>query len=624
MRRIAMTLSVLLASGGPVFGGTTVTYIMTIDGAQETPSGTTSAAFGSGTATLDLDTNLFSWNLDYQDLTGPLTAAHFHGPAPRCVSANVELTISKGGPATGTLMGSATISGREAADFLAGQWYVNLHTAMHPSGEIRAQAMPGELADPLPAVAAGSVHVELQTLADGLTAPNWATHAPGDADRLFVTDQNGILWAIELETGEKNVFLDVSPLLVELGIFGPGSFDERGLLGVAFHPDYQSNGLLYTYTSEPVFKPSDFSTQPRGVLPDHRAVIREWQVPEPGNPDSVVDPTTSRALVRIDEPQFNHNGGAVNFGPDGMLHISLGDGGGADDQDLQGFIGGPIVGHGCIGNGADPSNVLGTVLRIDPMGTNSANGNYGIPPDNPFVGVEGFVEEIFAYGFRNPFRFSFDSLTGDLYLADVGQNHVEEINIVVAGGNYGWNVKEGSFTFATNGLQNGYATILEDADSDGLIDPIAEYDHDDGIAVIGGFVYRGIKIPALAGRYVFGEFAISFNNDGRLFHLGDDNQIEEFQLIDQPALALSLLGMGQDAAGEVYALANATGTPFGTTGVVLRIAPKLGDLDADGVVGINDLLTLLADWGKGGVAADLDMNGIVGINDFLLLLGNWG
>ena len=624
MNRIAMTLTALLLSGRPTLAGNTVTYIMTIDGAQETPSVTDSPAFGSGTATLDLDTNMFSWDISYQDLTGPLIAAHFHGPAPRCEPAVIEVTISNGGPATGTLIGAAAISALQAADFLAGQWYVNLHTALHGGGEIRGQAMPGALADPLPAVVPGTVHVELQTVADGLTAPNWATHAPGHPGRLFVTDQNGILWAIELATGGKSVFLDVSPLLVDLGIFGPDSFDERGLLGVAFHPDYLGNGLLYTYTSEPVFKPSDFSTQPPGVLPNHRAVIREWQVPTPGDPDSVVDPTTSRVLLRIDEPQFNHDGGAVNFGPDGMLYVSLGDGGGADDQDLQGFIGGPIVGHGCIGNGADPSNVLGTVLRIDPLGNNSANGNYGIPPDNPFVGVEGFVDEIFAYGFRNPFRFSFDSLTGDLYLADVGQNDIEEVNIVVAGGHYGWNVLEGSFTFATNGLQGGYATVLPNAAPGGFIDPIAEYDHGDGIAIIGGFVYRGVKIPALAGRYVFGEFAVSFANDGRLFYLTKTNQIQEFQLIDRPALALSLLGMGQDAAGEVYALGNASGVPFGTTGVVLRIAPKLGDLDADGVVGINDFLTLLGQWDQGGVAADLDMDGIVGINDFLLLLGNWG
>jgi len=191
MNRIAMTLSALLVTSSPALAGIPVTYIVTIDGAQAVPSVTDSPGLGSGTATLDPDTNTFTWDISYQDLTGPLLAAHFHGPAPRCEPANIEVAISKGGPATGTLMGSATISALQAADFLAGLWYVNLHTLLHPGGEIRGQAMPGPLADVLPSVAPGTVHVELQIVADGLTAPNWATNAPGDPDRLFVTDQNG-------------------------------------------------------------------------------------------------------------------------------------------------------------------------------------------------------------------------------------------------------------------------------------------------------------------------------------------------------------------------------------------------------------------------------------------------
>ncbi len=364
---------------------------------------------------------------------------------------------------------------------------------------------------------------------------------------------------------------------------------------------------------------------PPGMLPDHRSVIREWQVPQPGDPDSVVDPTTARALLRIDEPQFNHNAGALNFGPDGMLYISLGDGGGADDRDGQIFFGGlPNVGHGCGGNGQDTSSALGKILRVDPLGNDSANGEYGIPADNPFVGMPGVVEEIFAYGFRNPFRFSFDSLTGELYVGDVGQNHVEEVDIVTSGGNYGWLVREGSFSFVSNGNQNGYATA-EDLDAPaGLIDPIAEYDHDDGIAIIGGFVYRGTKIPAISGRYVFGEFAVTFGNDGRLFHLDAGNEILEFQLVGQDAFGMSLLGMGQDAAGELYALANLTGTPFEDTGVVLRISVKPGDLDANGMVDVVDLLALLGAWGQTGGAADLDMDGTVGVGDLLILLANFG
>ncbi len=622
---IAGLLVLAAPLAAPARAGALIDFVVTLDDDQETAGGP-STATGSGTATLDSGTLMLSWNIDYDGLTGPLTVAHFHGPAPLCVPASAQLGISAGAPASGNLSGSGMISSQQAADLQAGLWYVNLHTSLNPSGEIRGQVVPGPLGDPVPSpVPEGDVHVRLETVATGLTAPNWGTAAPGDPGRLFVTDQNGILWAIDLASGTKTVFLDVSLLLVPLGVFGPDSFDERGLLGVAFHPDYQDNGLLYTYTSEPVFKPADFSTMPPGVLPDHRSVIREWQVPDPGDPDSVVDPTTARTLLRIDEPQFNHNAGCLNFGPDGMLYISVGDGGGADDKDGQAFIGGdPIIGHGCIGNGQDTTNPLGDLLRIDPQGSNSANGNYGIPADNPFVGKAGFLGEIWAYGFRNPFRFSFDTGSGGLYVADVGQNDLEEINVVTAGGNYGWNAKEGSLVFVPAGNEDGYVTDVALAVPPDLFDPIAQYDHDEGLAIIGGFVYRGTKIPALEGRYVFGEFAATFASNGRLFYLGDGNEVLEFALVGQKALGLALLGMGQDAAGELYAMVNATSVPFGTTGAVLRIAPKLGDLNGDGITGIVDLLELLANWGQPRGAADLDGDGVVGINDLLILLANWG
>lgn len=430
--------------------------------------------------------------------------------------------------------------------------------------------LPNPIRRPVPK---GRIQVRLQTVATGLTAPNWGTVAPGDSSRLFVVDQDGTLWAIDLGTGQKSVFLDVSDRLVALGAFGPGTFDERGFLGVAFHPDYATNGLLYTYTSEPVSGPAHFSTMPPGTTANHQSVIVEWQVLDPTDPESVVDPGSARELLRVDQPQFNHNGGGLVFGPDRMLYISLGDGGGADDVDGQDFLGQPMVGHGQ-GNGQNPGNVLGAILRIDPRGSNSANGQYGIPADNPFVGQPGFVEEIFVYGLRNPFRFSFDSATGTMYIADVGQNDIEEINLGVAGANYGWNLKEGTFCFDPNGNNPGFVTRCEPGGvSSELIDPIAQYDHDDGLAVIGGFVYRGSAIPALRGRYLFGDFARTFSNDGRLFYLGPRNQVLEFGLLGQEELGLSLLGFGQDAGGEVYVLANGTGTPSGATGVVLRITP---------------------------------------------------
>jgi len=432
------------------------------------------------------------------------------------------------------------------------------------------------LADPIPArIPVGGVSISLQPIVSGLIAPNWGIDAGDGTSRLFVTDQPGTLYAIDLTTRTKKVFLDVSDRLVDLGIAGPGTFDERGLLGVAFHPQYASNGLLYSYTSEPVGGSADFTVDlPVGVEPNHQSVVTEWQVQNPVDPMSVVDPTSARVLLRIDEPQFNHDGGALAFGPDGLLHVSLGDGGNADDQ------GG---GHSPGGNGQDTSNVLGSVLRIDVNGTSSANGQYGVPEDNPFVGEEG-VDEIYAFGLRNPFRLSFDSLTGELYVADVGQNDIEEINLGLLGGNFGWPFKEGSFFFDDNDAGRGFVTDADPGVPVGLLDPIAEYDHDEGVAIVGGFVYRGTAIPELAGRYVFGDF------QGRLFYLDEQDQVVEFELLDPIELDLAVLGFGQDADGEVYVMANATSVPFGDTGVVLKLVPE----PAAHLLGIAALLALAA------------------------------
>lgn len=414
----------------------------------------------------------------------------------------------------------------------------------------------------------GDIQVGLQPVATGLTAPNWGTYAPGVPDRLFVTDQDGILWSIDLASGEKSVFLDVSDRLVELGAFGPGTFDERGLLGVAFDPDYATNGLLYTYTSEPARGPADFSTMPPGEPADHQSVITEWRASNPVDPTSVVDPNNDRVLFTVDQPQFNHNAGAMEFGPDGMLYIAFGDGGNGDDQG---------VGHVPQGNGQEPGNILGTIVRIDPTGTNSDNGNYGIPADNPFVGSDGFLDEIFAYGFRNPFRFSFDTATGRILVGDVGQHDIEEVDVVTAGGNYGWRIKEGSFLFDPGEpvVVDGFVTAFSPGQPAGLIDPIAEYDHDDGVAVIGGFVYHGQDVPELRDLYVFGDTSRRLNNEhGRVFYLDENGQI--FEALDGP-LGVAVLGFGQDVAGEVYVMVNEPGIPFGDAGMVLKVVPECPD-----------------------------------------------
>lgn len=424
--------------------------------------------------------------------------------------------------------------------------------------------------------------ISLKPVATGLTAPNKGVVAPGDRDHLYVVDQNGIAWKINLATGAKSVFLDVRARLVALGFLGPNTFDERGFLSLAFHPNFRNNGLLYTFTSEPVAgAPTFASTLPAGTAPNCQTVIAEWRVQSDGSVGQ------RREVMRIDKPQFNHNGGDLAFGLDGKLYISVGDGGNADDQG---------VGHGPNGNAQDLAVPLGKVLRIDVNLRTASNGAYGIPVDNPFVSRAGALKEIFAYGFRNPFRMSVDGQRGDLYVGDVGQNDIEEVDRVVAGGNYGWNVKEGSLYFDPKGVTVNGAAQIDVVPGRfipaGLIDPIAQYDtHLEGHSVIVGFVYRGQQLQRLRGHLLFGDFSRLFNfpsgphNYGRLFHLNAESRarelqkIREFHITPSNAPNLAVLGFGQDADGEVYVLGNISGVPFGTGGVVIKLipAPHEGD-----------------------------------------------
>jgi len=429
-----------------------------------------------------------------------------------------------------------------------------------------AMAQNTRLDDPIPGTLAVSpVTVALRPVLQGLASPVATAVAPGEPDYLYVVDQVGLVWKTAVgagarQKGEKQLFLDVRSRLVPLG-----QFEERGLLGLAFHPDYASSRRFYTYTSEPVGPTPDFTTQPAGVAANHQSVLTEWRTDAAGN----VDAASARVLMRIDQPQANHNAGALAFGPDRLLYISLGDGGAGDDQ---------APGHAPEGNAQNlaPGNVLGKILRIDPLGNNAANGAYGIPSDNPFVDRAG-ADEIYAYGLRNPFRMSFGP-DGTLWVGDVGQGAIEEVNHVVAGGNYGWRIKEGSFLFDANGTGPGFVYQSSPGLPAGLIDPIAEYDHADGVgapparvAVIGGFVYTGALMPALSGQYVFADY-VGAGGSGTLLTLGPRNEVQKLNVLRREPLGLSVLGMGQDAAGELYLLTSGGGGLTGTSGAVMRIA----------------------------------------------------
>jgi uncharacterized protein (TIGR03118 family) len=419
------------------------------------------------------------------------------------------------------------------------------------------------IANPIPQpITPGNAHVDLELVAEGLTAPLGMAVPDDGSGRMFIYDQAGQAWVV-VNGNQRSAtpLLDVSSRLVPLD----PNYDERGLLGLATHPDFANFPLVYTYTSEPNTKRADFvADMPAGTEIDHQSVIAEWRI-DPNDPNRV-DPNSRRELLRIDKPQANNNGGTIRFGPDGYLYISLGDGGDANDV-------GP--GHAPGGNAQNLNRIWGKILRLDVDGNNSTNGNYGIPTDNPFA-TQNAVHIVWAYGLRNPYSFSFDSLTGDLYAGDAGENTVEEVDHIVKGGNYGWNIKEGSFWFDPN---TGQVVTTEPNRPipANLIDPIAEYDHDEGSVVIGGYVYRGSRIPSLQGLYVFGDFGGGQEPTARLFYF-DPNSAEPNAVIQELGLSRAdrpcgfwLRGFGEDACGELYVFTSTMFGPTGNTGKVYRI-----------------------------------------------------
>ncbi len=346
--------------------------------------------------------------------------------------------------------------------------------------------------------------------------PILLTHAGDGSNRVFVPQQQGIIHVFDNtdKAQETKVFLDISDR-----VFYQDTENEKGLLGLAFHPKFKENGeffVYYTVTDE-----------------EHTNVISRFKV-SADNP-AVADPDSEEELIRNSQPFWNHDGGTICFGPDGMLYITLGDGGAGNDP---------------YNNAQNLQQILGKILRID-VDRKDEGLTYGIPKDNPFVSspapgaTPGKVTylarpEVWAFGLRNVWRMSFDRKTGQLWAADVGQNLYEEINLIEKGGNYGWNLREALHAFSPS---------LKDKPKE-LIDPIWEYHHDIGKSITGGHVYRGKKIPQLDGYYLYGDYV-----SGKLWGLKYDEKSKKVTAnrpIPVEGPPMPVISFGEDEAGEVY------------------------------------------------------------------------
>ena len=338
--------------------------------------------------------------------------------------------------------------------------------------------------------------VRLQPIVTGLSSPLYVTTPPGDVNRLFVVEQTGAIRIVKDGALLPAPFLDLS------GRISAGG--EQGLLGLAFDPDYATNGRFVVHYTDPA---GDTHLSTFQVSPDA----------------DVADAASEQVILTADQPYPNHNGGQVLFGPDGFLYLGLGDGGSANDPE---------------GRGQDLTELLGSILRLDVPGP-----AYAVPPDNPFVGQTGTQPEIWSYGLRNPWRFSFDRATGDLYIADVGQNEFEEVDVSPAGEgagrgvNYGWNIMEGSHC-----LSGGQCNQT------GLTLPVLEYDHNQGCSITGGYVYRGSAIPNLQGLYFYADYCRGWVRSFR-YSAGTATELTDWPTL-QPGG--SITSFGEDNSGELY------------------------------------------------------------------------
>ncbi|MCH7760560.1 PQQ-dependent sugar dehydrogenase [candidate division TA06 bacterium] len=352
--------------------------------------------------------------------------------------------------------------------------------------------------------------IKLDLVASGFQLPTYLTHAGDGSGRIFVVEKPGQIKIIKEGEVLSNPFLDIASQV-------RSRESERGLLSVAFHPNYRENGRFFVNYSNL----------------EGNTVIAEYMIGD--HPDQA-NTKSERIFLTIKQPASNHNGGGLEFGPDGYLYIGMGDGGAAADP---------------WGNAQNTETFLGKMLRIDVDGDDP----YGIPEVNPFIGMEGYRPEIWAYGLRNPWRYSFDAETGDLYIADVGQYKWEEIHVQPAkspgGENYGWDILEGFNAFE---LPEGY-------DLDQLTMPVLEYDHDLGCSITGGYVYRGKKYPSSTGTYFFSDFCA-----GTIWGL-KKNSKGEWEWAEFLDTQLAVSSFGVDEEGEIYVLDYNEGTVYQLRGV---------------------------------------------------------
>ena len=360
---------------------------------------------------------------------------------------------------------------------------------------------PSPTPSPTPFLGKPATSLDLLLVSDKLEKPVYLTHA--EDERLFVVEQAGVIRILE-----NGVLLD-APFLDMKGALATWAL-EQGLLSVAFHPNYGENGRFFINYS----------------APNGDTIVARYQVSDDAN---VADHASGEIILSIHQPYGNHNGGQIKFGPDGYLYIGMGDGGSANDPE---------------GNGQNLESLLGTLLRIDVDYEEAA---YAIPSDNPFIGDDDARNEIWAYGLRNPWRFSFDRLTNDLYIADVGQNLWEEVHFTAVGSmggeNYGWNIMEGTHCF-----------LSEECDQTGLEIPIFEYHHDEGCSIIGGYVYRGQQFPEMEGNY----FAADFCQGTVWSVFREENGRFTSNHVYDSEMQISSFGEGAD--GELYLLGHTGGT----------------------------------------------------------------